>query len=76
MATEWQSDKMLPDVEACVKQRCITEFHYMEKIVPVDIHQHLLKFYGDQTMDLSTMMWWLVPFSSGGSDVKDKSRSE
>ena len=65
------------DIEVSVKQTCVTElFHVEKKMAPVDIHQHLLKIYGDQTMDLSTMMWWLVPFSSGGSDVKDKSRSE
>ena len=35
---------------------------------PIDIHQCLLNIYGDQTVDVSTMRWWMVHFSSGDSD--------
>ena len=37
-------------------------------MVPIDIHQYLLNVYGDQTVDVGTMMWWVMHFSSGGSD--------
>jgi len=42
MAVEGQPDKMVSDMEACMKQRCVTEFRHEEKIAPVDIQQHLL----------------------------------
>ena len=31
MAAEGQSDEMVSDMEACVKQRCIIEFLHVEK---------------------------------------------
>jgi len=43
-----------------------------EKTALIDIHQHLLNVYEDQTLDVSTVRWWVVHFSSGDSDVKDK----
>ena len=42
MAAEGQSDTMASDMEACMKERCVTEFLHMEKIAPIDIHQHLM----------------------------------
>jgi len=38
----------------------------------IDIHQHLLNIYGDQTMDMRTVRQWVVHFSSTDSDIKDK----
>ena len=38
-----------------------------KKIVPVDIHQHLLNVDGDQTAYVSTVRRWVVRFSSGYS---------
>ena len=43
-----------------------------KKNAPSDIHWHLLNICGDQTVDLSTVRWWVVRFSSDDSDVKDK----
>ncbi|MEQ5186680.1 hypothetical protein ABN222_19420, partial [Providencia alcalifaciens] len=40
-----------------------------------DIHQGLLKTCGDQTVDVSTVRWWVVCFSSGGCDMRDKLHS-
>jgi hypothetical protein len=40
-----------------------------------DIHRRLLKVYGDQTVDVSTVRRWVARFSSDDSDVKDKPRS-
>ena len=31
---------------------------------------------GDQTVDVCTVKWWVVHFSSGNSDMKDKLYSE
>ena len=38
MAAEGQIDKMASDMELCTKQRCVTEFLFVEKIAPTDIH--------------------------------------
>ena len=58
-----------------MKQRCVTEFLHVEKTAPNDIHRHLLNVYEDQTVDVSTVRQWVVRFSSGDSDVKDKPHS-
>ena len=56
---------MAYDMEVCMEQRCVIQFLQAEKMAPIDIHQHLLNIYGDQTMDVSTVRWWVVYFSSG-----------
>jgi len=73
MAAEGQSDQMVSDVEVHMRQRGITEFLHVEKIVPTDIHDCLLNVYGDQTADVR--WWWVVCFSTDNSNVKDKPRS-
>ena len=75
MIAEGQSDKMVSDMEVHMKQRCAIEFLHAEKITPNDVHWHLLNVYGDRTVDVSTVGWWVVCFSSGDSNVKDKPRS-
>ena len=61
---------MAYDMEVCMEQRCVIEFLQAEKMAPIDIHQHLLNIYGDQTMDVSTVRWWVVYFSSGSSNER------
>ena len=68
MAVEGQFDTMAADMEACVKQRGKTEFLCVEKIALIDIHQHLLNFYGDYSVDVSTVKRWVVHLSSGDSN--------
>ena len=63
MAAEGQSDKMAPDVEVHMKQRCDTEFFHAEKMSLVGTHQCLLNIYGNQPVDVSTMRQWVVHFS-------------
>jgi hypothetical protein len=46
-----------------------------KKTAPNDIKRRLLNVYGDQTVDLSTVRGWVVRFSSGDSDVRDRPRS-
>ena len=41
-----------------------------EKMAPTDIHLRLPNAYGDQTVDVSTVRWWVVHFSSGDSDIR------
>ena len=72
MAAEVQSDRMASDMEMHLKQMCGIEFLCTEEMAPTDIHQHLLVVYGDQRMDASTVRLWVVHFSSGNSNVKDK----
>ena len=43
-----------------------------KKIAPNNIHRRLLKVYGDKTVDVSKVRWWVARFSSGDSDAKDK----
>ena len=38
-------------------------------MVADDFHQCLLNIYGDQSVDVSTVKWWVVPFSSGNSNT-------
>ena len=67
-AAEGQSDRMVSDIEVHMKQRCVTEFLREEKTAPTYIHQCLLNVYGDQTVGVKTLRWWVVHFSSGDSD--------
>ena len=53
MAAEGQSDKIVSDVEVCMKQKCGTEFLCVgeKKMAPIDIYSCLVNVYGDQTVD-------------------------
>ena len=69
MAAEGQSDGIVSGLGVRMKQRCGTEFFHAEKIVHIDIHWCLLNVYGDQTVDVNAVRWWVVCFSSGDSDL-------
>ena len=68
MAAEGQSGKMTSDMEVYMKQRCATEFLYVEKIASIDIHHHLPNDYGDPTVDVSTVRQGVVQLSGGNSN--------
>ena len=68
MAAGEQSNRMAPDMEARMKQSCVTEFLYAETVALTDIHWYLLNVDGDQTVDVSTVRWWVVLFVSGDDD--------
>ena len=59
---------MVSDLEACAKQKCVTEFLHVQKMAPTDTNQHMLNVFEDQTMDVSTVIWWVVHFSNGNSE--------
>ena len=42
------------------------------KLLPLTSVELLLDFYGDQTVDVSAVRRWVVCFSSGDSNMKDK----
>jgi len=63
MAAEEQSD-----MKVHMKQRCVTEFLRAEKMAPTDIHWCLLNVYGDQPVDVSTVMWGSVCFCRGDNN--------
>ena len=65
MATEGLSDKLTTNMEVLMKQRCVTEFLHAERNAPMDIHQCLLKVFGDQTVVVSTVRVWVVHSGSG-----------
>jgi len=71
MAAE-QSDQVASNIEVHMKYRCVTEFVQMEKMALADVHQDLLNIYEDQTVDVNSVRWWMLCFSSGERDVKDK----
>jgi len=71
MAAEGQSDRMTSVMKVWVKKRCVTVFLHAEKMAVIDIHQCFLNIYGDQTVDVSTVRWWVVRFG----DMKDNSCS-
>jgi len=63
---------MASDMEVHMKQRCGTEFLHAKKIVPIDIHQHLLNIYEDQIVDMSAVRQWVMRFSSDAVTVSEK----
>ena len=73
MAAAGQSDRIVSNMEGCVKERYVIELLHAkqqkqkQKPAPTDIHWHLLNIYEDQSMDVSTLRWWVVCFSSGSS---------
>ena len=67
IAAQGQSDTVVSDMEVCVKQRYGTEFLHAEIIAHTDIHWYLLNIYGDQSVDVSAVRWWVVRFSSDES---------
>jgi len=50
MAAEWQSDKLVSDMEVWMKQRDWAEFFCAEKMTPTDFQHCLPNVYGDQTV--------------------------
>jgi len=75
MAAQGQSDKMASDMKVHTKQRDEIAFQHAEKIAPIDIHQHLLNVYGDQTVDVSPksgafQQWWQWVTSAGADFYK------
>ena len=68
MAAEGQSDTIASDMAVRMEQRCETEFLHVEKMAPIDIHQHLLNVSGDHIVNVGTVRQWVVRFSSDNSD--------
>jgi len=66
MAAEGQFDEMTSDMEACMKQRCVAEFIHVEKLHPLTF---IDACYRDQIVNVSTLKWWLMCFSSGNSNT-------
>ena len=75
MAPEEQSDKMASDMEVHMKERCIIEFPHGEKMAPTDIRWLLLNIYGDQTVNVSTVRWWVACFYSSNNNMNDRLHS-
>ena len=59
---------MTSEMEVQIKQTCGNEFLHIEKMAPIGIHCYLLKAYGEQKVDMSTVRWWVTYFSSGYSN--------
>ena len=72
MAAEGQPDRMASEVKVHMKQKTGIEFLHVKKMAPVDTDPLSLNIYGDQTVDISTVKQWVMCFTSGDSDVKDK----
>jgi len=72
MAAEGQSDRLVSDVEAHMEQRRVPQFLHVEKMAPIGIHCCLLNVCGEQTANVLTLRQWVMCFSSGDSNMKDK----
>ena len=68
MAAEKQSENTVYEMEILMMERCGIQFLQVEEIMSIGIHHHMLNVYGDQTVDMSTVKWLLVHFSSGNCD--------
>ena len=60
MAAEGHSDWMVSDMGVHMEQRCGIEFLHVERSAAINIHWCLLNVYGHQTVDMSTVRWWVV----------------
>jgi len=69
IAADGQSDKMASVVEVHMVQRYDIEFLHAETMEPIDIYWHLLNVYEDQTVDGSTVRWWVMHFSSNDAII-------
>jgi hypothetical protein len=58
--------KMEADIDVRLKQRCVIEFLNGEHIAPIELHQRLKNFYGEQTVDISTVRRWVRHVSVAG----------
>jgi len=67
-AAEGQSVKMMSNMEMWMKQRSVIEFFHAVKMTPIDNHWCSWNTFGDQTVDVSTVRWWVVHFRSGDSN--------
>jgi transposase len=63
------------DIDVRLKQRCVIEFLDGEHIAPIELHQRLKNFYGEQTVDISTVRRWIRRVSDAVSELKDMPRS-
>ena len=79
LCDRWQQGGSL--TKWCLTWKCIwikrggTELLHAEKMALIDIHWWSLSVYGDQTVDVSTVRWWVVHFSSAVCNVKNKMHS-
>ena len=62
-----QIERMVSNMQVHTRQRCVTEFILMENTAPIDIQQHLLNVSRDQTVNVSTVRWWVLRFSNGNN---------
>ena len=58
MAAEGQSDKMVSDMEVCMKQKCVIEFLCVEKKAPTDIHLGWLRPNCGYEYNGVFQQWW------------------
>jgi len=68
MTAEGQSDKMVHDMEVHMKQRCVTEFLYADKMAPMNVNSlKLSEHLWIQTVDVSTVRQRMLHFSRANS---------
>ena len=68
MTAEGQSDKMVHALEVHMKQRCVTEFLYADKMAPMNVNSlKLSEHLWIQTVDVSTVRQRMLHFSRANS---------
>jgi len=69
MAADGQSDRMVSEVGVHVDQSGVIELFRVKEMAPSDIQQALMSVSGRQSVDVSTVRWWMMRFSSGDNDT-------
>ena len=54
------------------KQRAVIEFLTAEKVPPIEIRKRMQAVYGDQCVDVSTVIRWVRRFKDGKLGFKNK----
>jgi hypothetical protein len=70
-------DDSFSAVSKCIKQRAVIEFLTREYETPTGIHRRLLTFFGEDTVDISTVRRWVIKSrdSDGNLDLHNQSLS-
>ena len=74
MTAEGQSERLVSDMEACMKQKCVSVFLHEEKMALINACWAFM-----ETRQWMWAQWkseWVVHFSSSGSDMQDKAHSQ
>ena len=74
LAAEGQSNRLVSEMKSADEAKGVSLNSFMWGKNSTHWHTQTFVEHGDQTVDVSTVRWWVVCFSSGNSNVKDMFR--